>query len=144
MTALSRTTRTLKCTFDGKTMTSELFDNMEIDGKDILENHLAAKEITAGQKYLVLVIGAPNTTINADGRDEANMPGKYANVIAQAVVVKSLANRIVGNFLINFYKPACPMSLFSEKEKAVEWLNEQWEIYHGNKTKSGKRNLILT
>lgn len=43
---------------------------------------------------------------------------------AQAYVTRSTSSKIIGNFIMNFNKPACPVKLFNSEEKAVEWFDE--------------------
>lgn len=42
--------------------------------------------------------------------------------LADAFVIHSLPQKIIGNFYLQFHKPAIPTKLFSTKEKAIEWL----------------------
>jgi hypothetical protein len=52
----------------------------------------------------------------------ANNP-KHAQLrMSQAIVVNSLAHNLVANFYMKFNKPTCPVSIFSDPEKAVEWI----------------------
>jgi len=44
---------------------------------------------------------------------------------AKAIIVNSMANRIVGNFIIKFHKPIAKTRLFSDEETALAWLREQ-------------------
>ena len=43
-------------------------------------------------------------------------------LIAQAVLVNSLATRIAGNFYIRFNKPTKPTKIFTNAEDAKSWL----------------------
>lgn len=121
------TTRTVKISFDGKMLISELIDNLEIDMNDVTENYEASVKLTGNNKYISLVIAAPYSSLSKEARTEANRVDNYRNTIAQAIIVKSLANRLMGNFLIKFYKPPCPCQIFNNTEKAKAWLEEEWE-----------------
>ncbi len=120
------TTRTTKTSFSENLLVTEMFDNVEIDIKDINENYDAAVKLTGGEKYMSLVIAAPFTSITKEAREAVNKEFMYKNTIAQAIVVKSLSNRLMGNFLVKFYKPFCPLKLFKNKKDAIVWLNEKW------------------
>ena len=52
-------------------------------------------------------------------RDVANNYGK-----ADAFVIDSLPQKIVGNFYLKFVKPQVPTKLFRTEEKAIEWLKK--------------------
>ncbi len=43
---------------------------------------------------------------------------------AMAVMVDSLATRIIGNFFIITHKPFFPTKLFTEEKEAIKWINE--------------------
>jgi hypothetical protein len=120
-------TKTVKISFDGKILLSEIMDNMEIDLDDVFENYEASLKLTGDRPFLSLVISAPYTTVTKEAREAMNDPRYYKNTVAQAIVVKSLANRLMGNFLIRLYKQYCPHRLFNSREEAVKWLNYQWE-----------------
>lgn len=119
-------TKTVKFSFDGKILLSEVIDNMEIDLDDAMENYEASMKLVGDRTYLSLVISAPYTTVTKEAREAMNDPKFYKNAVAQAIVVKSLANRLMGNFLIRIYKQYCPHRLFNSKEEAVKWLEYQW------------------
>ena len=124
----SITTRTGKTSFNDNILLNEMFDNIEIDLKDVNENYDAALKLTAGKKFLSLVIVSPFTTITKEARELANKEIMYKNTVAQAIIVQSLANRLLANFIVKFYKPFCPVKLFKNKEDAIVWLNEKWNM----------------
>lgn len=119
-------TPTAKLSFDGKVLVTALQDNIELEKQDVVDNFLASQKLTQGNPYLSLVITAPYTTITKEAREAANRPEYYAHTIAQALVVKTLATRIMGNFIIRLYKNYCPQRLFTSKEEALKWLEKQW------------------
>ena len=53
----------------------------------------------------------------------AKDPVINASKIAEALVVKSLANRILVNFYLTVKKPMIPAKMFNNKESALKWLN---------------------
>ncbi len=46
-------------------------------------------------------------------------------IVARALLVKNLSKRIVGNFCIKIIRPFVKTRLFTEKEKAMTWLESQ-------------------
>ena len=120
------TTETLHLAFDGKLLTCTLIGDVEIDVHHVEADYEATKKLTEEKKYIVLVLTSQHTSITSDAQKKSMTKEKYANVVAQAIVVHSLAQRILGNFMIKFIKYPCPCVLFSSKEKALEWLNEEW------------------
>lgn len=74
-------------------------------------------------KMRVLVESGTYTDITKEAREFSAKPENNVFTLATAVVVKSLAHRIIINFLINFTKKqAMKMKMFDNKEKAIEWL----------------------
>ena len=106
-------TRTVRMIYDGTLLISEIKDEKDIDVEDIHENVEAARKLTGDNRYLSLVISAPYTSITYEGRMELDKINNYHKLIAQAIVVKKLANKIMGNFLIKFHAPPCPCRLFN-------------------------------
>lgn len=119
-------TETLHLTFDGKTLTCKLIGDVEIDVNHVEADYEASKKITEGKKFLSLVLTSQDTSITSQAQKVSMQKEKYAMVVAQAVVIHSLAQRILGNFMIKFIKYPVPCQLFGSKEKAAKWLNNEW------------------
>ena len=120
-------TETLHLTFDEKILTCILIGDVEIDVHHVEADFEAAKKLTEGKKYLSLVLASKHTSITPAAQKRSMAKEKYEHVVAQAIVVKSLAQRILGNFMIKFIKYPMPCELFTSKEKAVQWLNKEWD-----------------
>ncbi|MGZ4099143.1 MAG: DUF7793 family protein, partial [Bacteroidia bacterium] len=74
-------------------------------------------------KMRVLVETGQYTDITKEAREFSARPESNAMTMASAVIVKSLAHRLIINFLINFTRQqAMKMRMFDDKEKAIEWL----------------------
>ena len=97
-------------------------DNITISAKDSNEMVGAAGKLGDFQKLPVLIAGGKHTLADKDAREfGASKEGtKYA--LAVAFVIKSLAQKILGNAYIKINKPIVPTRLFDNEEKAVEWL----------------------
>ena len=121
------TTETLHLSFDGKLLTCTLIGDVEIDVHHVEADYEASKKLTEDKKYIVLVLASQHTSITSEAQKKSMTKEKYKNVVAQAIVVHSLAQRILGNFMIKFIKYSMPCQLFSSKEKAIDWLNEEWD-----------------
>lgn len=99
-------------------------DNSEITLADSAAQHRLLKEKYDGKKrHKILVEPGRYTTITPEAREFSGRPDSNNMTIASAVIVKSLAHRIVINFMINFtQKQNMRMRMFETKEKAIEWL----------------------
>ena len=122
---------------DCKTATLSLLDesmllvtmkeNAEVDLAEANANYEAAMRLTKGNKYAVLVDARKYTTITDEAKKHAQQATMYTHVIAQAVVITSLATRLLANFLMPFTKQnkVVEMRLFNDYDLALSWLKEK-------------------
>ncbi len=66
------------------------------------------------------------TSLTKEAREFSQRPESNEMTLATAVVIRSLAQRIVINFMISvMHQQAMKMRMFESEEKAVEWLLAQ-------------------
>jgi len=92
--------------------------------KDVKEIHAAIKELVGSQKSLLLFIAGAYTSINADVREYLSTDEAGDLAIAKAFVIKSLAQRLLLNFLIKVNGTPVPTQFFTETEAAIDWLTK--------------------
>jgi hypothetical protein len=82
----------------------------------------AIKKLGDGIRHPLLVIYADDNLFSKENREyvASNEISNY--VKADALVMKSLALKIIGNFYLKFHKPARPTRMFIDAGTAVEWL----------------------
>lgn len=99
-------------------------DNTEMLLEDSVDQYKVLKSRYDGKtKYKLLVESGRFTTISPEAREFSTQKENNAMTAASAVVIKSLAHRLVINFVINFtQKQTMKMQMFESKEKAIEWL----------------------
>lgn len=90
-------------------------------------------------QYLTSIVGTDKVLILTDMRVHyLKIPTEVLNVIANgpfskqlriadAVLVKSLPNRLILNFYINIFKPKEPTKVFNSMKNAEKWLLEKKE-----------------
>lgn len=80
------------------------------------------KKLGNGIRYPLLVIYSDDNLFSKENREyvASNEISNY--VKADALVMKSLALKIIGNFYLKFNKPARPTRMFVDAETAVQWL----------------------
>jgi uncharacterized Fe-S cluster-containing protein len=103
----------------------QLLANSEID---ISESKLMQKlslEITRGEKFVALIDAREAFFVSKESREWGSTAEAQKNMVAQAIVVNSLANRLIGNFIIQFHKPIAKTRLFSDEKSALQWLRDQ-------------------
>lgn len=99
-------------------------DNVQVELKDSksLFNFLNLR-YDGKTKYKMLVESGHDTSVSKEAREFSSAPERTEMTIAQAVIVKSLAHRIVINFVIHFTKQqTMKMRMFDNKQKAIDWL----------------------
>jgi len=99
-----------------------VIENIEMEQQDAKDMIADAVALAKGQDYAILFDANSNGTISFEAREEFAQSKKR---IAAAIVTKSLANKLLGNFFVNFHKPKSPSRMFSEEQEALEWLREQ-------------------
>jgi hypothetical protein len=96
-----------------------------LNDKEILEAIDAGVHLCHYKPHLLLT----DARINADLTPEARKAGANINntthVIAQAILVKWLAQRLIATVFMQVNKPHYPVRIFNNEGKAVKWLMEQ-------------------
>jgi hypothetical protein len=112
---------------DGNMLFVTLKENAEIDLESTKENYEITMRLTQGRRYISLVDARTYVTITDEAKKYATQPIMYTNVIAQAVVITSLATRLLANFLIRFTQnnKDVEMKLFNDYDVALNWLKEK-------------------
>jgi len=95
---------------------------VELFPSDLDDNYSIYKEFLGGEKGLFLIIFQIDCLSDEDFRNKAADPHRSQIKKAEALVIKSLANRIESNFYVNFHKPPYPIEIFTNEQEAIKWL----------------------
>lgn len=117
--------------YDGKgLLIVTLTDDLELDLEDIKEQRAVALSLHKGQPHVVLAIAGARTSATEAARKYAssNIP---QGRVAEAVIIKSLSVRLLGNFYLKFHKPGVPTKMFTDREEAIKWL--KWKLEEATK-----------
>ena len=101
----------------------EVFDDDDFTIEDLKKIVKIQNEL-GGIKLPVLVLCSPNTTgdvsmLNYLAKNENNPNSK-----ADAFVINSLAQKIIGSFYVKLISPERPTKMFTNKEDALIWLRQ--------------------
>lgn len=93
----------------------------------LLEDAIQEQNYLVGEKaiYLpmkVMVVPGEGTTASKEVRDYSNHPDNTKMIKAEAIVVHSVAHKIMANFIKKFYKTPMPIKIFNDEGKAINWL----------------------
>ena len=97
-------------------------DGIELEQQDAIAMIAEAVTLANGNPYAILFDAHISGTISFEAREEFAKSKKRKAV---AIVTNSLANKLLGNFFINFHKPSSSSRIFSTEEAAIEWLRSQ-------------------
>ena len=112
---------------------AELYENSIIEVKwnseikEISKQHLVAltkavKTLGKEQKMRIYINTYDFLSINKEGRDYSTTPAAEKYTLANAILIDSLAKKILFNFYLKFNKPKVPLRAFQLKSQAFEWL----------------------
>jgi hypothetical protein len=101
---------------------------------DFNEIMAAAYKIGRGKKFLNLITVAKDTVPDHESRAMSTSKEGSIYKLADAFVITSLAQKLVGNFYMNFHKPYVPTHFFNNEQEAVKWLKKQ-EVLIASTTK---------
>ncbi len=102
----------------------KLKDNIQIELEDAKKQYLFLKSKYDGiHKHIILVEPGLDTTISKEAREFSAKPESNEMTAATAVIVKSLAHKILINFIIKFtHQQTMKMKMFDDKQEAINWL----------------------
>lgn len=89
--------------------------------KDIVKKRM---EYTEGRPYPLIVTGEGLRAMDKHARDYLATDEGTAGVLAGVLLVNSVYTEFFGNFFLRIAKPEIPTNIFTDKGKALEWLQQ--------------------
>jgi hypothetical protein len=117
---------------------TRLLEGAEINLESSRGLFAISKKLTQGKFYAALTDGIASVTITKEAMEFGASAEANEFLIAQAILVHSLANRLLGNFIIKFHKPKAPTKLFNDREAALAWLRVMLETARHQTTLKNK------
>ncbi|MBK6985110.1 MAG: hypothetical protein IPH32_10310 [Bacteroidetes bacterium] len=110
--------------WDNEIIFIKLKDNIQVELEDAQKQYLFLKaKYNNINKHIILVETGLDTSISKEAREFASKPESNEMTAATAVIVKSLAHRIIINFIIKLtHQQTMKMKMFDDKQKAINWL----------------------
>lgn len=109
-------------------MRFEIIDMAEIDVKEVDAMHEFSMTLTKGKKYGTLFVAGPMLNISKEAREHGSQAKFHENLVCQAIVIRSLAQRILGNFIIRFNRGFTEAKLFTSEKEALKWLDRKLQV----------------
>jgi hypothetical protein len=91
--------------------------------KEITEYNEAVDKLREGKHHVSFTDARVGADLSPEAREIA---AKSPFVVANAVLVKWLAQRLITNVFVKVNKPPFPMQVFTEEDKATKWLMDEW------------------
>ena len=99
-------------------------DGVHLEEEDTRAIHEAKlRLIKPGDKHVVLLDSGKFSTISKEARELSARAEITDNRLAKAMVVHSLAQKLIGGFFIKKDKPTGRTRMFVSETKAIRWLN---------------------
>jgi hypothetical protein len=102
---------------------SKVHEGVEITLEKVVEDLQANRKLAAGKKIRILYDARPRFMITLDARLRLLEDVFNEQIIATAVVSNRHGVRAMVKFMQDKDKTLSPMRVFSDEEKALEWLN---------------------
>jgi len=108
--------------YDNNLMYYQLKPHTFIEMKDVKEVLEEVEKLGSEIKYLNLFEFGENCDTDSETRMWASDSKGNKQTIADAFVIRSLAQKIVINFYLKFHKPHKPTRVFNKTNEAIKWL----------------------
>lgn len=93
-----------------------------VEAEDLEELKKISSDLAGHKPYMILVTSGELASFSKEARELSASKAFITNAEAKAIVVDSIAKKIIGNFYLKVNKPYLQTRLFSDREKALEWL----------------------
>ncbi len=102
----------------------EVKKDIEAELDDLEENYQAYLSLFGFKQLYFLVVFNEGSNTSLEVRNAfANKRSSFKK--AEAIVVKSIAHKIIANFILKIQKPAHKMQVFNDEQSALDWLFNQ-------------------
>lgn len=117
-------TRVCKMWLDENNITHEVFiSGVEVTSDDVVEMLETRKKLMNGGRGPILADVRHIKSVTKGARDMGNNEEGIRITTAFAILIESPVSQTIGNFFIGVTKPPYPTRLFTEEDKAIEWLS---------------------
>lgn len=101
-------------------------DQVDVDLDAAKVDYELYDKITEGKPFRKLVVAGKYTQLSSEAIKyiQGENQKRAHLIIAEAIVVRTLAQRLLGNFYYRLQKPNYNIRLFTSEEKAQDWLNK--------------------
>ena len=125
MAALFETEKSIISKLEGGIIRVEIKANVELNIHDLNENFELYLNMMDEDKADFLVVFGANAMALKEARDEFAKKERGNIKRKEALVLQSLAHRILAQFHITFNRPKHPTRIFNNENEALDWLRSK-------------------
>ncbi|HXC05914.1 MAG TPA: hypothetical protein VNZ86_14225 [Bacteroidia bacterium] len=90
---------------------------------DIKEVVIAVGKVSKGLRYPLLIIAGKDATLDTEAMTYMAKGDTDPYSVAEAYLISSISQKLLGNFYLSFNKPVKPTRIFTDKAEAEKWLS---------------------
>ncbi len=109
----------------------EVKDDAELEIDDLNEFYAIYRKILSTEKAPFIVIFGAFSSASKEVRDKFASQERADIKSAEALILNSLAHRMIGNFYMSILKPAHPTRIFATEEQGLAWLRAKHGVVAG-------------
>lgn len=113
---------------EGAILHVRLKDFKEMDLGEFIEIQKWSKNTIKNKHTFILAEFGNGSSITKELRDYAASPKGNTLSKGAAVLVRNLAQQLIGDYYLKFNKPVNPTKVFYKRENAIAWIKEQIEL----------------
>lgn len=102
-------------------------EDLSIELEDAQEIQRISVDLCITDKTPILLVASRGFQPTKETREWAARKENFSHMSAYGFVINSLAQKILGNFFIQFHKPPVPVKLFTCVDEAYNWLKKYRE-----------------
>jgi hypothetical protein len=117
---------------------TDIFPEEELSVADIKEIVEAIVEVSDRRMMPQLIVAGELSGPDLDAMRYLAKKESSPTAIAEAYVIRSLSQKIIGKFYLSINKPARPTKMFGKEEDALDWLKEEARKYWSKQSTNKK------
>lgn len=105
-------------------------DQVDVQFENLIEVRKKNIEFAKGKDYCVMLESGSFVDYSKKTREASASEEYSGGRIALAIIINSLAIKILADIYLRINKPFCPTKAFKNKEDALKWLQEKRDLHN--------------
>lgn len=112
--------------FEPRIIRMEITSDITITKHEAEELNLAMRDLGGGEEIPYLLLAKDDTQFDSSARAYAATAEGSRYQKAEALIVRTLAHRLLADLYLKINKPVKPCKVFANEEDGIEWLLEEF------------------